>query len=299
MQNKETTRGFLLGLSAYAIWGLFPLFFNLLTAVAPIQVLMHRVIWSCLFVALLLTLRGGWSALGTRMRDPQLWRALTFSSLLIAANWLIFIYAVGQHQVLSTSLGYFMTPLVSAALAVLFLGEKLNPLRLIGIGLALVAIAWQLFKLGQIPWIPISLALTFGIYGLIRKQTPIDTLAGLLLETSILLPAALLYWLWLGFAGESQFTQSPTDMGLLVASGVVTALPLLAFAAAAKRLSLMAIGFMMYLNPSLQFLTAVVLFDESFSADLLVSFGCVWAALVVFSVDAMRQRRRMPAPRSR
>ncbi|WP_246480299.1 EamA family transporter RarD [Motiliproteus sediminis] len=290
MRNQEQTQGFVLGLAAYGIWGLFPLFFSLLTSIQPTQVLLHRVIWSCLFVALLITLRRGWTKLGPHLRNAKLWRALGASSLLIAANWLIFIYAVGQQKVLATSLGYFMTPLVSAALAVLFLGEHLNRLRLIAIGLALAAIVWQVIQLGALPWIPISLALTFGIYGLVRKQTPIDTLSGLLLETALLLPVALVYWLWLSVQGNSQFLEQMDLTLLMMTSGVVTALPLLAFAAAAKRLSLMAIGFMMYLNPTLQFLTAVMLFEEPFAVDQLISFVCVWTALAVFSYDALRQR---------
>ncbi|HEY5718642.1 MAG TPA: EamA family transporter RarD [Motiliproteus sp.] len=291
MQPTEQTQGFILGIAAYSIWGLFPLFFNLLSAIEPTQVLLHRVLWSCLFVGLLLTLRGGWGALKSRLGDAGLWRALTLSSLLIATNWLIFIYAVSQKQVLSSSLGYFITPLVSAALAVLFLGEPLTRGRQVAIALALFAIAWQLFKLDQLPWIPLSLALSFGIYGLVRKQAPIDALAGLFLETLLLVPAALGYWLWLIAVDNSQFSRSTPDLLLLLASGVVTALPLLAFAAAAKRLSLMTVGFMMYLNPTLQFLTAIVLFGEPFTSDQLISFGCVWAALLVFSLDAVRHRQ--------
>lgn len=295
MQDKELTTGFALGIVAYGMWGTFPLFFNQLTSVEPAQVLMHRVIWSCLFVAALLTLKQAWQPLRAQLIDFRLWRTLAFSSLLIASNWLIFIYAVGQKQVLASSLGYFMTPLVSTALAVLFLGETLNRFRLGAIALALVAIIWQLFELGHIPWIPVCLALTFGTYGLIRKQAPISTLPGLFMETLILLPAALIYWAWLAIDGSSQFQQSPSDTALLLISGVVTALPLLAFAAAAKRLSLMTLGFMMYLNPSLQFFTATVLFNEPFSSSQLVSFICVWAALAVFTADAMRQRHRVAA----
>ncbi len=293
MRDQEVTVGFTLGLVAYGIWGLFPLFFNLLAAVEPTQILMHRVIWSCLFVALLLAATQGWRGIRAHLRNPRLWRTLAFSSLLIAANWLIFIYAVAQKQVLASSLGYFMTPLVSTALAVLFLGEALNRFRLLAIGLALFAIVWQLLQLGHIPWIPVCLALSFGTYGLVRKQAPVATLPGLFMETLILLPIALLYWAWLGIDGSSQFRQSSGDTWLLLASGVVTALPLLAFAAAAKRLSLMSLGFMMYLNPSLQFFTATVLFDEPFSGGQLVSFICVWAALAVFTLDAVRQRRRV------
>ncbi len=292
MRDRELTTGFALGLAAYGMWGLFPLFYKLLAAVEPTQILMHRVIWSCLFVALLLALSQGWQSLREQLGNRRLWRTLAFSSVLIAANWLIFIYAVAHKQVLASSLGYFMTPLVSTALAVLFLGETLNRFRLVAIALVLFAIAWQLAELGHIPWIPVCLALTFGTYGLVRKQAPVSTLPGLFMETLILLPAALLYWAWLGIDGSSQFRQSSADTWLLLASGIVTALPLLAFAAAAKRLSLMTLGFMMYLNPSLQFFTATVLFDEPFSSGQLVSFICVWAALAVFTVDAARQRRR-------
>lgn len=295
MKLSASQTGFALGIAAYGIWGLFPLFFHLLREVAPIQVLTHRVLWSALFVALVLSVLGHWPGVRAAARQPAIWRALTLSSLLIGTNWLIFIYAVGQQQVLATSLGYFMTPLVSTALAVFFLGEALTPLRRLAILLVMVAIGWQLLRLEELPWISLCLALTFGIYGLVRKQTPVDTLPGLLLETLILLPAALLYWAWLSLTQASTFGQETTTSLLLMASGVMTALPLLAFAAAAKRLSLMAVGFMMYLNPTMQFFTAVWIFDEAISTDRLIGFACVWAALGVFSYDALMRHRKARA----
>ncbi len=290
---RDSTQGLFYGLIAYGIWGFFPLFFSLMRDIDPPQVLMHRVIWSCLFVALLLTLRKAWRPVRQALGNRSILRAMLLSSLLISTNWLIFIYAVSQQQVLSSSLGYFLTPLVSVALALVFLGEKLDRYRAIAIALAAAAIGWQIISLGELPWISLALATTFGIYGLVRKQAPIDTLSGLFVETLILVPVAALYWVWLGQQGSSQFLTRGTDISLLlILSGVVTALPLLAFAAATKRLSLIAVGFMMYINPTLQFLTAVWLFQEPFSQDQLISFSMIWLGLAVFSVGALKNMPR-------
>ncbi len=290
---RDSTQGLFYGLIAYGIWGFFPLFFSLMRDIDPPQVLMHRVIWSCLFVALLLTLRKAWRPVRQALGNRSILRAMLLSSLLISTNWLIFIYAVSQQQVLSSSLGYFLTPLVSVALALVFLGEKLDRYRAIAIALAAAAIGWQIISLGELPWISLALATTFGIYGLVRKQAPIDTLSGLFVETLILVPVAALYWVWLGQQGSSQFlTRGPDISLLLILSGVVTALPLLAFAAATKRLSLIAVGFMMYINPTLQFLTAVWLFHEPFSQDQLISFSMIWLGLAVFSVGALKNMPR-------
>ncbi len=290
---RHSTQGLVYGLTAYGIWGFFPLFFNLMRDVDPPQVLMHRVIWSCLFVALLLTLRRAWQPVRQAIRNKSLLAAMLLSSLLISINWLIFIYAISQQQVLSSSLGYFLTPLVSVALALVFLGEKLDRYRALAIALAAAAIGWQIISLGELPWISLGLATSFGIYGLVRKQAPVDTLTGLFLETLILAPVAALYWVWLAEQGSSQFLTQGYDISLLlIASGVVTALPLLAFAAAAKRLSLIAVGFMMYINPTLQFLTAVWLFHEPFSQDQRISFSMIWLGLVVFSIGALKKMPR-------
>jgi len=284
------TLGFIYGLSSYILWGTFPLFFYTLRHVEPTQVLTHRVIWSCVLVTGIVLLLGRHKMVLNVFRSRSTLILLLFSSLLIAINWLVFIWAVGQGRVLESSLGYFLTPLVSVLLARLFLKEQLDSYRWIACGLALIGVVWQVVNIGSLPWISLTLAGSFGLYGLVRKQVPVDSLTGLSVETALLLPIALIYWLYLAAQQQSQFTSTdlPTLL-LLIASGALTALPLLLFAAGAKKLSLTAIGFMMYINPTMQFLIAIFLFHEAFSTAKLIGFIWIWAGLSVFTWGAIRQ----------
>ncbi len=283
--------GFIYGLSAYLIWGIFPLYFHWLRHVEPIQILMHRVIWSFVFVSLLLIMLHKSKVLCKAVRSASILRSMLLSSVLIAANWLIFIWSVGQGRVLETSLGYFLTPLLSVVLAHLILKEKLDKYRLAACGLAVIGVVWVMVSLGSLPWISLTLAISFALYGLVRKRADIDSLSGLTLETALLLPFALLYWLWLSWQGESQFLQQGGSTTLLLLfSGIATAMTLLLFAAGAKKLSLTTIGFMMYINPTMQFLTAVFILHEPFSNEKLIGFLWIWAALTVFTWGAVRQR---------
>lgn len=291
--SSEQRLGFIYGALSYFIWGLFPLFFNLLKPIAPLQVLMHRVIWSFLLVALIASLLKRWQPIKEALRQPQILKALALSSFLISANWLIFIWAVGQHRVLESSLGYFLTPLISVTLARIFLHEKMTGYRLIAVILAVLGVTWQVIHMGHLPWISLALAGSFGFYGLVRKKAPVDALTGLIMETAFLLPFALIYWVWLITQVNNQFFSAELPIQfLLVSCGAVTAIPLLLFAAGAKRLSLTAIGFIMYINPTMQFLTATVLFKEPFNTTQLISFGFIWAALTVFSLGALQQHKK-------
>jgi len=211
---------------------------------------------------------------------------------LIAINWGLFIYSVETRQVLQASLGYFLTPLVNVALGMLILRERMHRLQTIAVGLASLAIALQLIMLGQIPWISLTLALSFGTYGLLRKQVPLDGLSGLFVETLLLLPVALLVLTWLSQAELSHFFATPRTTVLLMASGVFTALPLLAFAGAARRLRLATLGFLMYLNPSIQFLIALLVFHEPLSAVQLGTFLLIWTGLALYSWSAWQSRPR-------
>ena len=285
--------GFIYGLGSYLIWGLFPLFFHLLRDVPPFQVLTQRIIWSFLFVAAISLYLKRWKRVWTALAERRNQLSLLASSLLIATNWVLFIWGVGQNRVLECSLGYFLTPLVSVFLGRVFLKEELDGWRWLACGLAVLGVCWQVYSLGTLPWLSLSLALSFGLYGLVRKQVSVDSLTGLGVETALLLPLALLYWLWLEWQGTSAFLNHglPTT-GLLMFSGIVTAVPLLMFAAGAKRLSLTAIGFMMYVNPTMQFFTAVYLFREPFNQHQLIGFAFIWAALTAFSVGAIRQQQK-------
>lgn len=291
--------GLVYGLTAYTIWGLFPWYFHFLTQVDPWQVLTQRIIWSFLLVSVIaLFIRHG-SLIKAAITQRNILLGLLLSSLLIAANWLIFIWAVGQGRVVESSLGYFITPLVSVLLARFFLKESLDIYRLSACLLAVIGVLWLILQLGLVPWVSISLAVTFGFYGLVRKKVPVDSLTGLLVETGILFPFAFTWWLWLEGHGESQlFSENFQTTFLLIFSGVLTAAPLLLFASAANRLSLTAVGFMMYINPTMQFLTAIYLLKEPFNHQQLIAFIFIWIALVVFSVGAVRQQTAHHPPRT-
>lgn len=283
--------GLVYGLSAYTIWGLFPWYFHFLSHVNPWQVLTQRIIWSFLLVSVIALFIRHWSLIKTAITQRNILLGLLLSSLLIAANWLIFIWAVGQGRVLESSLGYFITPLVSVVLARVFLKESLDIYRLSACILAVIGVLWLVIQLGVLPWVSLSLALSFGFYGLVRKKVPVDSLTGLWVETGILLPFALTWWLWLEWQGQSQlFAENLQTTFLLIFSGALTAAPLLLFASAANRLSLTAVGFMMYINPTMQFLTAVYLLKEPFNHQQLIAFIFIWIALVVFSIGAVRQQ---------
>ena len=279
-------------LVAYGLWGFFPLFFKKVTDLPELEVLAHRVIWACVFTAVVLTLmRSGHNSL-PQLKRPIVWGALFLSALLIATNWGVFIYAVGEGQILASSLGYFLTPLINVLLGTLVLGERQDKWRVAALVLAGIGVTWQIIALGELPWISLVLACTFGVYGLVRKKAPVDTLTGLLIETLVLSPIALGYWFWLLDNDQDSFLNSSFDAGRLIAMGILTSLPLLAFAAAAQRLSLTVVGFLTYLAPTGHFLLAVFVYDEPFGLHQLVSFGFIWAALVVFSGGALSVRKR-------
>ncbi|RAU18316.1 EamA family transporter RarD [Nitrincola tibetensis] len=277
-------RGFWLALAAYVIWGCFPLYFNLLKEIPAIEVLSNRVIWSLVATMTIVLVMGRFQSFWQLFQQRAMMPWLILSSLLIGANWLIYIWAVGQGRVLEASLGYYMTPLVSLFLARVLLKEKLHPLQAIAGGIAAIAVAWELYSLGSLPWIPLTLALSFGFYGLVRKHFPVDSLNGLTVETLWLFPLALLWmgWQFVQVDVDLAFGEDLTTSLLLFASGILTAIPLLLFAAAAKRLDLSIVGFIMYINPTLQFLIAVLILQEDYPPQRLVTFGLVWAALLVF-----------------
>ncbi len=287
---NNSTQGFISGFTAYAMWGIFPLFFHLFRHVPSTEVLMHRVIWSFIFVSLIVVLTGKRERIKQAIKTPGLLKGLFISSLLVSFNWLIYIWSVAQSRVLESSLGYFLTPLVSVFLARVFLKEQLNKSRQIAIILAVIGIIWLIVKLGYLPWISLALAISFGLYGLARKQLEVDTLTGLTIETGILLPFALCFWVYLIVNDNSMFYNSGRNLTLLLMlSGIVTAFPLLLFASAAKKLSLSALGFMMYINPTLQFLIAVFILDETFDKNQLIGFCFIWCALMIFTVGSVKK----------
>lgn len=293
---SDARLGVVFGVGAYAMWGCFPLFFSLFDGVPAFEVLIQRILWSCAFLIVVVTLMRRWAALRRSFRSPrELVRGLGWSlgcALLIALNWGLYIYAVETHHVLQASLGYFMTPLVNVALGMLVLRERLGRWQMLAIGLALGAVLLQLVMLGKLPWISLVLAMTFGTYGLLRKRVSLDALSGLLVETSLLLPLSLAALAWLTWHGQSHFGETSKTTALMIVSGVVTTLPLLAFAGAARRLTLSTVGFLMYLNPTLQFLLALWVFDETISWPQLFTFVLIWIGLGFYSVETWRQHRK-------
>ncbi|SDJ25020.1 chloramphenicol-sensitive protein RarD [Pseudomonas delhiensis] len=293
MATANPRRGYALGLTAYVIWGLFPVYFKLLERIPALEIITHRAIWSALFGAALLLVwkHPGW---WRELRDnPRRLAVLGASGVLIASNWLVYVWAVNNGHMLEASLGYYINPLINVLLGLVVLRERLRPLQWVAVGLAALGVAQQVWQLGSLPWVSLVLALTFGFYGLIRKQAPVDALPGLVVETWMLLPLALV-WLLLFADGPSahlDFWSSPQALWL-AAAGPVTLVPLVCFNAAARHLPYATLGFLQYIAPTLVLLQAVLLFGEHLDSTRLVAFGCIWLALVVYSVDIWYRLRR-------
>lgn len=285
--HQDAAAGLGYGILAYLIWGFFPVYFKALANVPPLQVVCHRIVWSVLFLSLIIGWRGRWVTIRDALQNRRALLLLTASALLIATNWLVFIIAVGHAQVIQSSLGYFITPFVSVLLGFLFYQERLRRLQLISLLLAATGVLLVTFQFGLFPWVAITLALTFGSYGLIRKIVTVDSLTGLTLETLLLTPPALGYLVYASYRGESAFPAQGLQTGiLLMLSGVATAVPLLLFASAARRLRLATIGFLQYITPTFHFLLAVLLYREPFTRTHLASFLLIWSGLCCYSYDA-------------
>jgi chloramphenicol-sensitive protein RarD len=287
--------GLLYGLAAYGLWGVVPLYFNALVEqtgrrIGAVELLAQRVCWSLPFLVLLLTLTRRWPAFAGCFRTRRLLLTLVGSSVLIGLNWFVYIYGIASGQVLQTSLGYFINPLVNVLLGMVFFGERLRLLQWGAVALAAVGVIGLTASAGELPWIALSLALCFGTYGLLRKKAPVDGLVGLAVETSFLVPLAGGYLLFLGAEGALGSYGWVSD-ALLLCSGVVTALPLMCFGQAARRLRLSTLGFLQYFSPTLQFLCAVVVIGEELRSAQLVGFVWIWAGLAVFTLDSVLARR--------
>jgi len=290
--RDRSRQGVLLGLAAYTLWGAFPVFFKALAGAAPLEIVCHRIFWSAVFLCLLVALRRRLGEIGATLADRAMLLTLCGSTLLIAGNWLVFIYAVQIGEVLQSSLGYFITPLLSVLLGFLFLGERLSRWQQLSVLLALIGVLSLTVQYGRPPWIALFLAGSFGLYGLLRKIARIDALIGLTVETLLLAPLALGGIVWFVAGGQAGFLNGTPRLDLLLPlSGVVTAIPLLCFIGAARRLRLATTGFLQYITPSLHFLLAVGLYHEPFSRAHLLSFLFIWAGLAVYSGEALWRNR--------
>jgi chloramphenicol-sensitive protein RarD len=288
----ERRRGVFCGLGAYALWGLFPLYFPLLEPATGLEIVAHRVLWSLVFVGLLLFALRRWSHVRAAVSDRRTLLVLAGAAVLIAGNWLVFVYGVNSGHVVETSLGYFINPLVSVLLGVVGFSERLRPLQWTAVGIAAVAVAVLTLDYGRPPWIALTLALTFGLYGLMKKLVKVEAAPGLFVETALVALPAVAVLAVLHGSGSGTFGQvNPTHSLLLASSGAATAIPLLLFAAAARRIPLSTVGLLQYLTPLMQLSIGVFVYDEPMPPVRLAGFAIVWLALVVFSADMLRHAR--------
>lgn len=286
--------GLLFGLGAYATWGMFPLFFPLLEPAGPGEILAHRVLWTLGFMLLLLV---AVRRLGDLRRiDRRTWLLLACAAVLISTNWLIYIYAVNSHQVVDAALGYYINPLVSVLLGVVIFGERLTPAQGVAVGLAVAAVVLLELGVAGNPMIALGLAFSFGIYGAVKKIVRVDPPVSVTIETAIAAPFALIYLVGLQLGGASQFASNgPGHVALMLLCGPVTAIPLLFFAAAAQRLTLITIGLLQYLTPSMQLTWGLVIGNEPMSATRWTGFALIWIALAIFTTDGLVRAYRLRA----
>jgi len=288
MNSKEEVKGIYYAVLAFVIWGLVPVYFKAVDHIEPLEVVSHRVIWSALFLALVLMLSRRLLVTFRMLKSSRLLLGLLFSALVVSINWLVFIWAVGQEKIVETTLGYFINPLINIVFGFFIFSERLRFLQWCAVALAAAGVAYQLIIFGELPWIALVLALSFSTYGVLRKKIKVDAVAGLFIETLWLSPLAIIYLLVLNHYGQLQFFQEGADsMFLLLAAGLVTSFPLLAFAAGAKRISLTLLGFIQYLGPSIALLIAVYYYNEPMDMQRLVTFVFIWAALVLFAVEGV------------
>jgi chloramphenicol-sensitive protein RarD len=288
----ESRRGFLLGIAAYGIWGLFPLYWPLLEPAGAVEILAHRILWSCLTMGLLVLLLRRTSTVRALMVAPRTRRLLVLAACLITVNWAVYIWGVNNGHVVETSLGYFVNPLVTVLMGVFVLGERLRRVQWAAMAVATLAVLVLTVDYGRPPWIALVLALTFGSYGLCKKQADAPAVESLTFETLVIGPVALAYLVWLTSHGGSNFTDhGPGHVLLLMSAGIVTAVPLVCFGGAATRVPMVTLGLLQYLTPTLQFLLGVAYFHEDMPAGRWIGFALVWVALAVFTLDLVRQRR--------
>ena len=295
----ENQKGLLYALCCYLLWGLFPLYWYPLThsGIDAGQLLAQRIVWSALFSVVLVAVFKQTHVLLDALRRPKTLLVFTCSATAIGLNWLIFLWAISNNHVLEASLGYFISPLFSMLLGRLFFNEHFNRIQLAAIVLAAIGIFWLALPAGQVPWVALLLTLTFGLYGLLRKTAPLDALPGLALETLLLLPFALAYLGWLAQQGQLVFVSlPPLLLATLIGSGIVTTVPLLLFAAGARRISMSDLGIIQYVSPTIQFLLGLFLFGEAFDVSRFIGYGWVWLGVAVYLFGIWHQQRskRMP-----
>lgn len=285
-------RGILAGIGAYLSWGFLPIYWKLLHEVQALQIIGHRITWSFILLVLYIFIAGQWQEFRSTAFGAKTIGIYSIAALLLSLNWLIYIWGVNAGFIVQTSLGYFINPLFSVLLGVIFLHERLRPMQWFPVALATVGVIYLTAAYGRLPWIALSLAFTFSIYGLVKKLSPLGSLYGLTLETGLVLPLALLYLAFAGLKGSGSFLHhGPWIDILLVSTGLVTTIPLLMFASAAKQIPLTVVGLLQYIAPTMQFLIGVLIYKEPFEISQLIGFGFVWVALVIFAIENYMARR--------
>lgn len=292
-QQTALRGGIISAVSAYTMWGIAPLYFKLIQHIGADEILVHRVVWSTLLLLLVVLFSNKWRSFVQIISQPKVVLRLTISATFLGVNWFMFIWAVNNDHLLDASLGYYINPLLSVALGVIFLGERLRPWQIFSVVLALIGVVIQLVIAGSLPIISLALAGTFGIYGLLRKKMPVDSFVGLLVESLMMLPIAIIYWLLFLETTTSNILANAWSLNtILICAGIVTTAPLLCFTAAAKRMTLSALGFFQYIGPSIMFVLATFYYQEPLYFAKLVTFACIWTALAVFSFDSIKARRK-------
>jgi len=298
--DDHARAGLVFGLFAYGLWGVLPIYFKQLSAISAVDIVAHRVLWSLLFLGLLLAITRGWRQVLDGVRSRRTLGLLLATSILIAINWLLYVYAVNSGHILAGSLGYYLNPLMNIVLGRFVLKERLTGLQWAAVAIAAAGVSVLAAGAGTTLWISLTLCVSFATYGLLRKVAAVDAIAGLSIETAILVPAAL-GWLLLGVSdGRAVFGSTSEEMWLLAGAGIVSTTPLLLFTAAARRLRYSTLGMLQYLAPTLQFLLAVALYDEEFTTAHAIAFGAIWTALLLYSLSLIRdlraRRRAAAAP---
>jgi chloramphenicol-sensitive protein RarD len=298
--TRDNTRlGVVAGIFAYLTWGLVPIFFKQIAEVPAVEIIAHRVVWAMLLMTALIGFGRGFGEALRIARMPAQLARIALASALVIGNWLAFVWGVNNGHILETSLGYFILPLFNVALGVLVLKERLRPLQWLAVLLAASGVALEATRAGGLPWIALVLAGTFGIYGLLRKRLPLDAASGLFLETVCMTPVALAWLGWLAWSGQSHFgggTALSTRDAMLIATGPVTAIPLLMFAVAARRLPLSMMAFLQYIAPSLTFLLAVLVYHEPLNFKRVLTFAAIWLGLAIYTFDLIKLAATRPAP---
>jgi|TARA_B110000879_G_scaffold180130_1_gene236535 chloramphenicol-sensitive protein RarD len=290
--DAENRSGIINAISAYFLWGFAPIYFKLINTISPGEILIHRILWSSLLLLVIIMITRKWHKFTSILKQPKLILKLTVSASLLAVNWFLFIWAINNNHLLDASLGYFINPLFNVALGMLFLGERLRKWQKFAVILAIIGVLIQLVILGSLPIISLALACSFGLYGLLRKKMHLDSFIGLLVESLMMLPIALAFWLFFVSSDTSDMFNNGWGLNItLMMAGVVTTAPLLCFTAAAKRLTLASLGFFQYIGPSIMFVLATFFYQETIQPSKMVTFAFIWLALIIYSIDSLKARK--------